>query len=513
MNARFVILAVLVIGTMLLDRPRDTYAQSPSLGSLQPAPLFRPAPCQFGLGAGQVESRTVTCGFVTVPEERGSRHGSPIRLAVAVFKAQTAVSQPPLFFIGGGPGTAVLDGFGPAITGSLARDLTGGRDLVLFDQRGVGFSQPSLACQELTDLKYQQLGQQISRAEQSESTVRAALHCRDRLQRAGIDLASYTTAASAADVDDIRRALGHEMVDLWGLSYGTRLALTVMEEYPRAVRAAVLDSALPPQVRHLVERPGSVERAFRLLFDGCAADRACAAAYPNLETTFYQLVAELNVTPLRYQARHPRTGAVHTIALTGDGLVDTLFDALYYTDLIPYLPLAAASLRQGDSTLLALAADRLVFNDGLSRGMNYSVQCAEEGNLTNPAQVAAARPRVRPEIGDVFTQEDFLRVCAAWAAARVSPSIKTPVVSAIPTLILAGQYDPITPPDFGRIAGRTLRNSVVFEFPGVGHYAGNGSPCAHAIMMQFLNAPTRRPDAGCIAQMKPPAWIIPPAAP
>ncbi len=511
MNARLLILAVLVIGTTLSGRPRDTYAQSPSPASLQRASRFQPAPCPFPLGAGQIEGGTVSCGFVMVPEERGGPAGPPIRLAVAVFKARNAASAPPLLFLGGGPGTTVLDRFGPVITGSLAHDLTAGHDLILFDQRGLGFSQPSLACQELTDLKYQRLGLHVSRAEETEGTVQASLRCRDRLLRAGIDLAAYTTAASAADVDDIRRALGYATVDLWGLSYGTRLALTVMEMYPNTVRAAVLDSTMPPQVTHLVEILGNIERAFRLLFNGCAADRACAAAYPNLEATFYQLVAELNVTPLRYQAQHPRTGTVHTVVLTGDGLVNSLFEALYHTDLIPFLPLAAASLRQGDTTLLTLAADRLVFDDGHSLGMHYSVQCAEEANLTNPVQVAAARRRVRPEIGDVFTQETYFRTCAAWGAAHLSPRIKTPVVSTIPTLILAGQYDPTTPPDFGRMAGRTLRNSFVFEFPGVGHYVGGGSPCAHAIMLQFLNNPTRRPDAGCIAHMGPPSWIIPPA--
>ena len=118
---------------------------------------------------------------------------------------------------------------------------------------------------------------------------------------------------------------------------------------------------------------------------------------------------------------------------------------------------------------------------------------------------------MRSEIGDVFTQEDFFRTCAAWGAARLSPSIKTPVHSTIPTLILAGQFDPATPPEYGRIAAKTLPNSFFFEFPGVGHNVRPGSPCAHGIMMQFLKTPTRRPDAGCIAQMKPPAWVIPPA--
>jgi pimeloyl-ACP methyl ester carboxylesterase len=124
--------------------------------------------------------------------------------------------------------------------------------------------------------------------------------------------------------------------------------------------------------------------------------------------------------------------------------------------------------------------------------------------------VAAAGRSVRPEIGAVFNQEAFFRICAAWGAARVAPGSKTPV-SAIPTLILTGEYDPITPPDFGRRAGQTLANSFLFEFPGVGHNVSGGSPCAHTIMLRFLDDPTRRPDADCIAQMGPPAWIIPPA--
>jgi pimeloyl-ACP methyl ester carboxylesterase len=199
--------------------------------------------------------------------------------------------------------------------------------------------------------------------------------------------------------------------------------------------------------------------------------------------------------------------------LTGDGLVLDLFQALYHTELIPILPLVGASLRQGDTTLLAQAAAQLIFDDSSSVGLNYSVQCAEEGNLTNPAQVAAARRRVRPEISDVFAQEAFFRVCAAWGADRLSPRIKTPVRSTIPTLILAGQFDPATPPEYGRMAARTLPRSFFFEFPGVGHHARFGSPCAQSIMLEFLKSPTRRPDAGCIAQMKPPAWVIPPVHP
>ncbi|HEX5165953.1 MAG TPA: alpha/beta fold hydrolase, partial [Thermomicrobiales bacterium] len=206
MNARFVLLAAFVIGTALVNWPKDTYSWSPSPASLQPR--FEAASCPFVLGPDQIEGQTVTCGFVTVPEMRGAHAGQTIRLAVAVFKAQDTASSPPLIFLGGGPGSAILGSFGPVITESLAEGLTADHDLILFDQRGAGFSQPSLACQEMTDLKYQNLGLHISREDETDGTVQAALRCRDRLRQAGINLAAYTTAASVADVDDIRRALG-----------------------------------------------------------------------------------------------------------------------------------------------------------------------------------------------------------------------------------------------------------------------------------------------------------------
>ncbi|MGD9891437.1 MAG: alpha/beta fold hydrolase [Dehalococcoidia bacterium] len=513
-SPRLALFCVLVIGVALLCDRRTIAAQAPVPFVFQAPPRFERTACPFTPAPDQTEGQTVTCGVVFVPEDRTQHRGSTIRLAVAIFRARdSSRAAPPLLFLGGGPGTAVLSGFAPSITGQLAADLTARRDLVLIDQRGVGFSQPSLACQELIDVKYQQLGQHLSRAQESEARVQAANRCHDRLRRAGVSLAAYTTAAGAADIDDIRRALGYQQVDLWGVSYGARLALAVMQAYPSTLRAVVLDSPLAPQVQQLVEIPGNVARSFWLLFDECAASPRCAAAFPNLEARFYQLVAEFNATPLRYQAQHPRTGVVHDIVLTGDRLVRTLFDALYHTDLIPILPLAEASLHARGSSLLALAAGRLIFDDDLSHGMNYSVQCAEEGSLTHPAQVAAARQRVRPEIGDIFTQEDFFRVCSTWGAARLLPTVKLPVVSAIPTLILSGQYDPITPPAYGRMVARTLLRSTFFEFPGVGHVTTGGFACAHSIMLQFLANPTRRPDAACIAQMGPPEWIIPAAGP
>ena len=305
-------------------------------------------------------------------------------------------------------------------------------------------------------------------------------------------------------MNDIRRALGYGQIDVWGLSYGTRLALVVERDFPEAVHSLVLDSALPPSVNQLVDRAANAERAFRVLFDGCAADVACASAYPDLETVFYDLVATLNLTPARYDAQHPRTGEVFNVVLTGDRLLTTLVDALVRPDFIAILPFVAASLQHGDFTLMSQATSLLWFDDSHSAGMFFSVNCADEASRTSLRQVSAARRNVRPEIAAALSEEARLRICAGWGAAQTRPIDASPVVSDVPTLILAGEHDPLTPPGYGTIAGRTLRNSDWYQFPAMGHNLQRSTPCAHEMMMEFLANPALTPDASCIAGMQPP---------
>jgi pimeloyl-ACP methyl ester carboxylesterase len=501
------ILVALAIGGAVF--PTVSYASQQTAATPSATPRFESSPCPFTPAADQIEGRTLNCGFVLVPENRAHPTGPWVRLAVAVFKSSTAVTRPPLIFLSGGPGTFILERFGPGVSGALARDLTDGRDFILFDQRGVGFSRPSLACHELVDLKYRLIESNPTRDEETDSLVEAAFACRDRLAANGINLAAYTTIENAADVNDIRLALGYERFDVWGLSYGTRLALRLAQDFAGAVHALVLESALPASVNQVEDRAANAERAFRVLFDGCAADVACATAYPDLETLFYDLVAELNRNPARFPAQHPRTGEVYDVVLTGNRLISTLVSALTDAVLIPFVPLTAVSIQHGDFTLMSQATSVLTFDDGRSAAMFYSVNCAEEVSRTSPAEVFAAQRNVRPEIAAALNEDARLRICAGWGAARLRPSETRPVVSAVPTLILAGEYDPLTPPAYADVAARTLPNSSRFEFPGIGHDIQRMSPCAHAMFISFLTDPMAAPDASCIAGMSPPSWFIP----
>ena len=238
-------------------------------------PVYEENPCPFP------SLETVTCGTLTVYEDRTTPDSQTIQLAVAVIAAQSPDPEPdPIIYLEGGPGGSALI----AVEGLLNHPLRENRDLILFDQRGAGFSQPSLNCIEIESPN---TGFQRSPIES----------CYLRLQRDGINLNRYTSADSAADVNDLRVAMGYEQVNLYGISYGARLALTVMRDYPDSVRAAVLDSVLPPEVNRYERSASDTLTALRYFFDQCAADTVCQQAYPSLEHDFYVLVAAFNDTP------------------------------------------------------------------------------------------------------------------------------------------------------------------------------------------------------------------------
>jgi pimeloyl-ACP methyl ester carboxylesterase len=240
--------------------------------------------CPFALDATLVEGKHVRCGFLVVPEDRSQPQGPTIRLAVAIFKASSPHPDPdPVVVLGGGPGIALLENLGPRVN---AGNLPSNRDLILFDQRGAGYSQPSLRCQAFETLQA----------------------CHSRLVKSGINLNAFTTLENAADVHDLIRTLDYRQVNLDGVSYGTRLALTVMRLYPADLRSVVLNSVLPPQVNLFTNIPRATARAFDVLFRGCAADRSCNATYPHLQAVFSQLVAQLNIAPITFQATPPLSG-------------------------------------------------------------------------------------------------------------------------------------------------------------------------------------------------------------
>ncbi|MBN1965392.1 MAG: alpha/beta fold hydrolase [Anaerolineae bacterium] len=466
-------------------------------------PRFEAAACMIPLPAGE----QVDCGYLLVPEDRTQPDSPTIRLAVAILRSKSAAPAPdPVLYLEGGPGGSPIV-FLEEWLDSPLRDT---RDLILLDQRGTGFSRPLLDCPELDVLTLDLLDEAPSPRVRIARQTAAAFNCRDRLLAAGVNLAAYNSAASAVDVADLRAALGYDTWNLYGISYGTRLALTTLRDYPEGIRSVVLDSVYPPVVNGYAELVPNGVRAFEVLFAACAADTHCNAAFPDLAAAFSDLVVRLDADPPLVPVMHPFTGGSYQLLLTGDVLIETLFGGLYVTELIPYLPYLIHQADNGAYVLMAnIAMALLVQNEFSSEGMYYSVECYEEVPFHTGDDLRAAAEAHPDLAGFVLSQPEFA-ICGDWGAGTAGAIETQPVISDVPTLVLSGEYDPITPPAWGQIAAETLSRSYFYEFPGLGHGVTYLSgDCPVRIMTAFVDDPLSAPDALCIEGMGPPVFLTP----
>jgi pimeloyl-ACP methyl ester carboxylesterase len=468
-------------------------------------PFFEEAPCPFDLPNIVEEGRDVICGYVHVLEDHAAPNGPTIQLAIAIVKDDSAAHQDdPLIVLSGGPGQKTIQqAFDFA---RIIRPYARNRDVILFDQRGVGFSEPALDCPEYREALFATLDE-ADPVIAGETHVGSLLDCADRLVSEGHNLAAYTTAQSAADVDDIRRALGYEQVNLYGGSYGSLLAQAVMRDHPDNIRSVLIDSVVPIEKSLCVDTATNAANAILHLVDACAADASCNAAYPDLKDALFDAIDRLNADPLPIIVTDPRTGDSYGMALTGDSIRDNLFTFLYDTSIIPILPQAIYDVYHEDYALMTqLSSARLARFDRLSTGMELSVLCTDDLIGRTPADFVSQLESIPPQLAgrldpEAAVQFSFFGLCEEWPVEEADPSIKDPLVSDIPTLVLAGEFDPITPPAYARLVASYLPNSYLFEFPGIGHGVVGSGPCAQAIVRAFLDDPTTAPDAGCMADL------------
>jgi pimeloyl-ACP methyl ester carboxylesterase len=457
----------------------------------------------------------IDCAFLYVPENRDDPDSPFIELMIAILRADTDdPASDPVIYLEGGPGGSAVMGWESWVDNRILQT----RDLILIDQRGTGYSLPSLDCYEVYD-------------DDSDNPLQ---DCYDRIIDEGINPSAYNTIASAQDVIDLMQVLrnsnDYDTYNVYGISYGTRLALTVMRlTPPDLIRSVVLDSVYPPEVNAYEQDSITTINAFTTLFEGCAADAACDDAYPDLEDVFYDTVERLNDEPLAYDATDPNTGDTYESEVYGDDLASAIFSLLYDTDSIPYLPGMIWQLSEGDATWYDELMNqntypggaRVVrprqdqdedeaFLDGDSEGMNQSLECAEEAPFNDLQVALESAAQVPPALRDFQANyiESVYADCEIWQVEPM-PQIETErVTSDLPTLVLAGEYDPVTPPTWAVSATKGLSNSYYYEFIGMGHGVSL-QRCPERIMLTFLDDPTLQPQDNCIRRLDPPRFVLP----
>ena len=426
------------------------------------------------------------CGELLVYEDRAAAAGRQIALNIAVVPAtgsSNVVEDDPLFLLAGGPGQAAVETFPLAL--SVFADVNLNRDIVLVDQRGTGESN-GLNCEVLED-------ETLPADLPDEQQIALLDQCRvDLAERA--DLSLYTTDDFVADLDDVRAALDYDTINLYGASYGTRAALTYMRRFPERVRSVVLDSVAGPELVLFLQMPQDGQRALDLLFDRCAADADCNEAFPNFRAEYEAVLAQL-ATPQPVTVADPLSNKPLEFQLDRDFLSQLVFNSLYSAEFQGLLPLLVHHAHEtGDYAPLIVQGLAISSSAGLYPGLLYAVACSEDAPLIDPAEAESIRAGT--SFGDFATR--FQTICANWPRAEIAADFRDPLQSDIPTLLLSGGADPVTPPEYAAQVAAGLSNSRHIVVPGFGHGV-IGVGCMPNLVAEFVRATdTAALDAACL---------------
>ncbi len=440
------------------------------------------------------------CGTLKVFENRDTKQGRQIDLNIVVLPALRSDAQPdPLFFLAGGPGqgAAKLAKVVRTMFASMQRD----RDIVLVDQRGTGKSHP-LECLNDDDDGLKTLG--IT----EQQTLDRLKECQAKYDA---DLTQYTTTIAMDDLDDVRAFLGYDKINIYGGSYGTRAGLVYMRQHSDRVRAAILDGVAPTNMALPRFFPRDSQRAFELLARDCAADAGCDAAYPNLLERTRALLERLKKDPPLVRVTHPRTAESAEVRIEPRLVANVIVTALYSPTVTALVPAIVAAAEKNDfQSMLALAGINGSDEPNMSIGMQLSVICAEDAPRYTAEELKSGAASTL--FGD-YIMNIQQRGCEFWPRGKVDASYYEPVTSSIPTLVMSGEVDPVTPPEWGEAVAKTLSNSTHLVMPGTGHTPG-GTGCGQRVMKSFIDLGTVEGiDTACVERVRRPGFFVTPAGP
>lgn len=461
-------------------------------------PVLRGTACSFTIPLGT----RVRCGAVRVPQDRQKSLTDLIELPVVIYQSEKSDADAVLF-LQGGPGVESID-WSLSFFQDYVKPILAEHDMVFFDPRGTGRSKPALDCPELNPVFLDAYYQNRSQDDAFKDFLASWSKCHDRFLAQGVDPATFNTNESAADVRDIVLALGYEKVNLLGISYGTRLGLTVMRDYPEIVRSVVLDSVVPVEAKMFNRRSLDTQYALDKVFSDCAGNPLCNRAYPDLGNVFNTLVETFDEKPATIKVLDPATGFVSTITANGVDMVSAVVSGMHNSDLVPVVPKAIYDIQNGDYTFLSFALGvRGGTYNTTGLGTYFATVCPEQVYVSS-AEALDADLDISPLLkkyaltGLFGSTQNLFELCAAWGAKEANAQQSLPVTADIPALVISGQYDPTTPATTGEMVANTLPHNYFYIMPGMGHGATMGNACSMAIMIAFLREPEKTPDSTCL---------------
>ncbi|MCX5231121.1 alpha/beta fold hydrolase [Streptomyces sp. NBC_00233] len=445
-------------------------------------------------------------------EEPRAHEGRRITLAVAIMPAESRTPAPdPIVWFAGGPGDDAVSEIPMALAGDLDRD----RDVIFMSQRGTYSADPVLTCPNIDEFNARALGLVSNAPSTGRLHVEATRACRDRVDGLGADRSAYNDIESSADYDALRKTLGVKKWNVFGISYGTHLALNYMRLHPKGIRSVGIDGVLPPSLGGGAVTWKAAREGFDGLFKACAEQPACNTRYPNLKATFLRLVSELEADPITTTVTVPVHPEPVKVVLDGSNLVGWLTSA---THVAAGVPRSLDELAHGNPQRIAeqLAGGKYSPQaiGRVAHGLVYGVFCSQWTPYESRADIIRGGRRAFPSFPRsmlanapqlAWLHDD----CRTWDVPPAPPSIRDVTRSDIPTLALSGGFDAQTAPSNGAYVARTLSRSHAVTVPYVAHVVFADSPCAQTITTSFFADPAA-PDTRCLAGLQPPQFEIAP---
>lgn len=435
-------------------------------------------------------------GILEVPENRNKTDSRTLKLAYKVLKAKDTNShKAPIVFLQGGPGAATL------ILEESWKNHTyrNDRDIILMDQRGTGASEAF--CTEIGDALFAIMRQNLSIEEDIKATNNLLAECKATIKNDEVDLAGYNSRENAADFEDLRKALGYKKWNLFGGSYGSRLGLTIMRDFPNSVRSAVLSAILPPETNYFNNSIQNFENSLFAVLLRCKEDGSCNSRYPNLKERLMKVLRKLQSDPLQFEFEgKPFVLNTHDAFLL-------LFVSLYNRSSIANIPLLIEAIENSEIEPLrnALKGFEYMFNL-INWPMNYSVMVYEELPFNDLATMDQALKS--SEIGFAYPQNSStIKLLKNWHSFRATDLENQPVVSEIPILLTSGGLDHVTPISNAKGAIKHLKNGYELLFLDEAHNSLYNA-CFYQIAEDFLNDPLHKPDMECSEKRKPIEWNL-----
>lgn len=453
------------------------------------------APCQLKDVPGEVK-----CGTFKVWEDRAAKRGRQIDLSVIVLSATEPNKKPdPYFMLQGGPGDA--SSFNARFYSRVYKDIRRTRDIVLVDLRGTGKS-GALLCPELAKPGADGI------FDSNLLSVAAVRSCRARLERS-VDLRQYTTEIVVDDLEEVRQALGYGPINLYGTSYGTRVAQVYMRRHPSSLRAVTMKGVVPASMAMPETHARAGDDAWRSVVARCNKDAACHEMFPIVDVEFRELLKRLEKNPVMTLPASAQRPAA-TIVVSRGLFAEAFRNILYTPEGAAQAPKVVHQFVNGDAdtSLIedAIAGRNILGGERLAAGFFLSVTCAEDV----PYLSANADALADGTFGGNYRLVQQRAACKEWPRGTVSAAHRQPVRSSIPTLLLSGEFDPVTPPAGAEEVARTLSKGRHIVIKNNGHPIGNAEACIGKMFGQFLDAASvDAVDAACAAQNPAVPFVVP----